>query len=116
MSFNIGPVPGPYARMASVQATRATNKTEAAEQTHLPDAVKMDVSAIPASPPDEVLDAMAEAAAAHDRLAAADRGLSFKVDDATGKVTVEVHDTNGKVLFTVPGSKALDIAAGGSVD
>ena len=116
MSFSIGSVPGPYARMAPVQGPGAPNKTDAARHTAVPDAVSVDVNAIPDSPPAEVLDAMGVAAAAHDRLAAIDRGLSFKVDDATGKVTVEVHDADGKLLFTVPGSKALDIAAGGSLD
>jgi hypothetical protein len=28
---------------------------------------------------------------------------------------VEVHDTHGNVLFTVPSSKVLDIAGGGSL-
>ena len=116
MSFSIGSVPGPHARMAPVQGPGAPNKTDAARHPAVPDAVTVDVNAIPASPPAEVLDAMGVAAAAHDRLAAIDRGLSFKVDDATGKVTVEVHDADGKLLFTVPGSKALEIASGGSLD
>jgi uncharacterized FlaG/YvyC family protein len=63
-----------------------------------------------------VLDAMGVAAAQHDKLAAQGRGLSFKIDDATGKVVVAVHDDHGKVLFTVPASKALDFASGGSLE
>jgi hypothetical protein len=116
MSFNVGSVPGPYARTAAVQATGAPKKPGAAQPTTSPDAVKVDVSGIPASPPPEVLDAMNVAANVHDKLAAIDRGLSFKIDDATGKVVVTVHDANGKVLFTVPGSKALDIASGASLE
>jgi hypothetical protein len=42
--------------------------------------------------------------------------LHFKVDDATGKLIVEVHDLHGNLLFTVPASKALDFAGGGSLD
>ena len=45
-----------------------------------------------------------------------DRGLSFKIDDRTGKVVVSVHNNAGQVLFTVPASKALDVASGGSLD
>jgi uncharacterized FlaG/YvyC family protein len=71
---------------------------------------------IPSSPPAEVLDAMGTAAQAHEQLAAQDRGLSFKIDERTGKVVVSVHNNAGQVLFTVPNTKALDIASGGSLD
>jgi hypothetical protein len=109
--------------ISSVQRTQATVAAARAYSAHAPnqirkpdEAVKVDVSdSIPASPPGEVLDAMGTAAAAHDRLAAHDRALSFSIDAATGKVTVAVHDTDGNVLFTVPGSKALEIAGGGSL-
>jgi hypothetical protein len=101
---------------ATVAAARAYSAL-APNRTHKTDeSVKVDVSnPIPASPPAEVLDAMGTAASAADRLAAQDRALSFSVDAATGKVTVAVHDTDGNVLFTVPGSKALEIAGGGSL-
>lgn len=116
MSFDINSVQGPNARMAPVRSTSAATGA-AASRGAVPDAVKVDVStSIPASPPHEVLDAMGVAAAAHDRLAAVDRGLSFKIDERTGKVVVSVHDTQGQLLFTVPGSKALDIASGGSLN
>jgi flagellar protein FlaG len=71
---------------------------------------------IPSSPPPEVQQAMGVAAQSYDKLQASGRGLHFKVDDATGKLIVEVHDLHGKLMFTVPASKALDIASGGSLD
>lgn len=117
MSFDINSVQGLNARMAPVRSTSATTGPQASAGAASTDAVKVDLSSsIPASPPAEVLDAMGVAAQAHDRLAAVDRGLSFKIDERTGKVVVSVHDTQGQLLFTVPASKALDIASGGSLD
>ncbi len=116
MSFDIGSVQGSNATVASVRSTGRAKPASTSQGTTSTEAVKLDVRGIPDSPPPEVLDAMGTAAAAHDRLAEAGRGLSFKIDDATGKVIVTVHDTKGNVLFTVPGSKALDIASGGSLD
>jgi flagellar protein FlaG len=72
--------------------------------------------ALPSSPPDEVLEAIDLAAEAYERLAASGCQLHFKLDPPTGKVTVEVHDMAGRVLFTIPGSKALDIASGGTLE
>lgn len=74
------------------------------------------VDAIPASPPPEVHTAMAVAADAYDKLQAAGREMRFKVDEATGKLRVEVHDVHGNLLFSVPASTALEVAAGGSLD
>ena len=39
--------------------------------------------------------------------------MRFKVNEATGKLSVEVHDVHGNLLFTVPASTALDVASGG---
>ena len=111
--------------ISSVQGLRAATPVRPAGRTGAPDAnkkaastepVKVDVKGIPDSPPAEVLDAMGVAAAAHERLAQSGRGLSFKIDDATGKVVIAVHDHQGHVLFTVPGTKALDVASGGSLE
>ena|SRR5947209_854627 len=117
MSFDINSVQGLNARMAPVRATGRTTGPQAPAGAAATDAVTVDVgSSIPSDPPQEVLDAMGVAAQAHDRLAATDRGLSFKIDDATGRVVVSVHNNEGQLLFTVPGSKALDIASGGNLD
>jgi uncharacterized FlaG/YvyC family protein len=115
MSLDIGSVGGPYAATA-VQATAKAKTIDPALRTDATEAVKVDVgSSVPDSPPPEVLDAMGVASNMHDQLAASDRGISFKIDDATGKVVVTVHDTHGKVLFTLPGKQALDIASGQSL-
>jgi flagellar protein FlaG len=120
MSFDIGSVQGLSARMAPVRATTKSNGPDNTRETAFSEAVKVAVNAnnnaIPDSPPAEVLQAMGTAAQAHDDLSASGRGLSFKIDQATGKVVVTVHDAEGHVMFTVPGSKALDIASGGSLD
>lgn len=116
MSFDINSV-GLSARMAPVRSTGRAGGPDGPAGAAATDAVKVDVSgAIPSSPPAEVLDAMSTAAGVYDKLAAADRGLSFKIDDRTGKVVVSVHDNAGKLLFTVPTAKALDIASGASLD
>ena len=113
MSFDIAsvgrtpPLSGP-ARTAPPSGNSASASASASEP------VKVDM--IPSSPPPEVQDAMGVAAQAYDKLQASGRGLHFKVDDATGKLIVEVHDQHGKILFTVPASKALDVAGGGSLD
>jgi hypothetical protein len=118
MRFDLTPVPGPGARMAPVSAPKKSSGPQSTRSAAGSDAVTVDVSSstIPDRPPAEVLDAMGVAASAFDRLTASGRALTFKIDDATGRVQVQVHDSGGKVLFSVPASKALDIAAGGSLD
>jgi hypothetical protein len=74
------------------------------------------VDTIPATPPPELQAQFAIASQAYDRLAAQQRGLHFRVDQHTGKVVVEVHDTNGKLLYSVPNAKALKIAGGADLD
>jgi hypothetical protein len=117
MSFDINSVQGLSARMAPVRATGRPPGPQPPNSTAPTDAVKVELGGgIPSSPPAEVLDALGTSAQAHARLAAQDRGLSFTIDDRTGKVVVSVHDNAGQVLFTVPNTKALDIASGGSLD
>jgi uncharacterized FlaG/YvyC family protein len=116
MSFDISSVQGSNGTVASVRATGRATPASTSHGTTSTEAVKVDVRAIPENPPPEVLDAMATAAAAHEQLANGGRNLSFRIDEATGRVIVTVHDAEGKALFTVPGSKALDVASGGSLD
>ncbi len=114
MSFNIDTV-GPVApQQVRSGAAKAADRGAPAAARAPSDPVKVD--AIPSAPPPEVHAAMAVAANAYHKLAASGRELSFRVDDRSGKLTVEVHDVHGNVLFTVPASKALDVAAGGSLD
>ncbi len=64
------------------------------------------------APPDELLEEMGLAAEVYERLAARGRELRFRLDPPTGRVTVEVHDLEGRLLYTIPPSIALDIAGG----
>jgi hypothetical protein len=114
MSFDITPIQ-PAQVSAPARTPSAPPRAPApAEIAPAPDPVKNDT--IPASPPPEVLDAMSVASAQHDHLTASGRGLSFKIDDATGRLIISVHDTHGRVLFTVPPAKVLEFASGGSLD
>jgi uncharacterized FlaG/YvyC family protein len=108
MSFDIPPV----ASANPVSATERTGTNQAPAPRASEPSVSVDT--VPASPPPEVHAAIAVASQAHERLAAHDRALHFHVDERSGKLQVEVQDLNGNVLFTVPPSKALEIAAVGS--
>jgi hypothetical protein len=113
MSFNINSV----GTAAAAQAA-GSQPSRPAPSTHASGAVDsaVHVDTFPSSPPPEVHDAMAVAAQSYEKLQKAGRQLSFQVNDATGKLTVEVHDLQGNLLFTVPASKALEVAAGGSLE
>jgi uncharacterized FlaG/YvyC family protein len=108
MSFDIG----------SVGHTSATPPSQTARSTtpaHAPAAQTKDtvtVDAIPATPPPEVHDAIGVANQAYENLKADGSELRFKVDERTGKLQVEVHDTHGNLLFTVPPSTVLNVASG----
>ncbi len=112
MGFNISSVgPAEAKQVPSSGATRSQRSTPVPATN---DSVKVD--AIPSAPPPEVHAARGVAADAYEKLKASGRQLSFQIDAGTGKVHIEVHDLRGEVLFTVPPSKALDIASGGSLD
>jgi hypothetical protein len=67
---------------------------------------------LPSIPPPEVLDAMADAATAHERLRAQGRELHFEHDGRSGRLHIEVRDGDGRVLRTISPAEALDVAAG----
>jgi flagellar protein FlaG len=102
------PAPGPV-EGASTGAARVTSDDAASQAA-------VTVDTIPSTPPLEVMDAIAVAAQASERLAASGHELRFHLDPPTGKVTVELRDLQGNLLSTVAPSKALDVAAGGSLD
>jgi putative hemolysin len=108
MSYDIGsvgrtPAPAP-------SRTARPSAPAPAQAAHAADTVTVDT--IPASPPEEVHDAIGVANQAYHNLQAQGSELRFKVNESTGKLTVEVHDTHGNLMFTVPASKVLDLAAG----
>jgi hypothetical protein len=113
MSFDIAPVAHtPSAAPASTSPpASAPAPATAATQAAAP----VTVDTIPASPPPEVHDAMGVAAKAYQDLKDDGSELRFKVDEPSGKLVIEVHDTHGNLLFTLPPHKVLDIAAGGSL-
>jgi uncharacterized FlaG/YvyC family protein len=67
-------------------------------------------------PPDELREEMGLAAEVYQRLAARGRELRFRLDPPTGCVTVGVYDSDGDLLYTIPPSKALEIAGGEDLD
>jgi hypothetical protein len=111
MSFDITSVASTAAAVP-VPAGQAANAAAAAP-AHSADPVTVD--AIPASPPPEVHEAMGVAARAYQDLKDNGSELRFKIDEATGKLQIEVHDPHGNLLFTLPPHKVLDLADGGSL-
>ena len=65
--------------------------------------------------PPQVREAIAEAARVCVQLQASGYELSFHVDEDAARMRIEVHDLQGRLLFTVPPSKALQIATDGLV-
>jgi len=71
---------------------------------------------IPASPPPEVLDAIAAAHAAYERLDAAGRHVHFDFDETTGRLDCELTDGDGARVRSLSPRAVLDLAAGASPD
>ena len=111
MSFDIGSVGGTPAAATPAKSQRPA----AVPSPSVGSTDTVTVDTIPASPPDEVHDAIGLANQAYHNLQASGSELRFKVNEATGKLSVEVHDVHGNLLFTVPASTVLDVASGGSL-
>jgi hypothetical protein len=71
---------------------------------------------IPASPPPEVLDAIAEAHAAYERLQASGRHVRFGLDEASGRLACELTDASGTPLHSLSPRAVLELATGGPLD
>ena len=108
MSFDIGSVGRTPATTPS--QTARPSAPPPAQAAHAPDPVSVDT--IPASPPEEVHAAIGVANQAYQNLKASGSELRFKINEATGKLSVEVHDVHGNLMFTVPSSTVLDVASG----
>ncbi|MGH2896281.1 MAG: hypothetical protein ACRDPM_23835 [Solirubrobacteraceae bacterium] len=67
---------------------------------------------IPASPPPEVLDAIARAHETYERLAASGRHVHFDLDEATGQLALEMTDASGAPPRSLSPREVLDLAAG----
>jgi hypothetical protein len=86
---------------------------EAGGRVQGPGAFRLErASAIPATPPPEVLEALDNAARVLEELAARRLTLHFEYDEAVNQVRVQVTNEEGKVVREIPPSTLLDIAAG----
>lgn len=67
---------------------------------------------IPASPPPEVLEAIARAHEAYEQLEAAGRHVHFDLDEVSGRLTAELTDASGTRLRSLSPRAVLDLASG----
>ena len=70
------------------------------------------VAEIPATPPADVRTQVALAAQRAADLAAANRELHFAKDEETGRIVVQVRELDGRVVRTIPPSRALAMLTG----
>ena len=75
------------------------------------DAVRVD--AIPAAPPQEVMDEVLAAQRAIEDMHARGRTLHFEMD--AGRVKILLQDLDGNTLRQIPASEALEISSGKKV-
>ncbi len=73
------------------------------------------VSPVPPAPTEEARAMVDRAAERVKELHAANRELHFSQDEDSGRVVIEVRDLDGKLLKTIPPSKALDVMSGGDL-
>jgi hypothetical protein len=71
---------------------------------------------VPASPPPEVLDAIAEANEAYERLQASGRHVHFDLNEASGQLALQLTDASGTPLRSLSPRAVLELAAGGPLD
>ena len=71
---------------------------------------------IPASPPREVLDAIARAHAAYERLEASGRHVHFDLNEVSGGLAIELTDAWGTPLRSLSPRTVLELAAGAALD
>ena len=70
---------------------------------------------VPPAPTKEAREMVDRAAERVDEMRAQGRELHFSKDEETNRVIIQVRDLDGKVLKTIPPSKAMDIMAGGEL-
>jgi flagellar protein FlaG len=109
MDFNLPPLGG-VERAAQAQRPKGVKAAASTEP-----AAAVTVDTLPASPPDSVLEEMWAASRVADHLHEQGRELHFETV-GNGRVVVEVRDLDGNVIRTIPAGKALDVAAGASID
>ena len=114
MDFNIPPVGGPDRAGAGPRSAPA-QRAQASFGASLEAAQNVNLSTLPATPPDEVLEQMHEAGRVAEFLHSQARELHFEPTES-GRVVVQVRDLDGNVLRTIPPAQALEIAAGAPLE
>ncbi len=71
---------------------------------------------IPASPPPEVLEAIARAHEAYERLEASGRHVHFDRNEVSGRLAIELTDASGTPLHSLSPRTVLELAAGAALD
>ena len=71
---------------------------------------------VPASPPPEVLEAIARAHEAYERLEASGRHVRLDLNEATGQLALELTDASGTPLRGLSPRAVLELAAGHPLD
>jgi hypothetical protein len=117
MSSPIAPTPSPAGTGPVLRAARVVRPGSQPPVGGAAASVpSVSLSAIPSSPPQEVLDQMAGAARVYERLNSQGRELRFAHDQDNGRTTIEVRDRRGNVLKQLSPAEALDLAAGGPLE
>ena len=73
------------------------------------------VGDVPPAPTPEARELVAKAADVVKHMHDNNRELHFSLDEDSGRVVIQVRDLDGKVLKTIPPSKALSVMAGGEL-
>lgn len=114
MTPNVPPLePAGVVAVVGAEATSRAHSPAEVEATHAEPEPPVKVDAIPATPPQEVLDQVASAAQTAELLHREGVEMRFENDPHSGRVVAQVRDLQGNVLRSVTPSQALEIAAGG---
>ena len=71
---------------------------------------------IPACPPPEVLEAIARAHEAYERLEASGRHVRFDLNETSRRLAMELTDASGTPLRSLSARAVLELAAGATLD
>ena len=113
MSFEVPPLSSTDAVQAAQSGSR-TDKQHSTGPLGETDEVRLDT--LPSTPPAELHAEIDRAAARVDELRAEGRELHFAFDKDAGRVQIQVRDLDGRVIRTIPPSKALSVATGDKLD
>jgi uncharacterized FlaG/YvyC family protein len=117
MSIQVPPAgPQDAAALAAVQSRPQANAVDEPKKPYLEPVPAAKNDTTPSRPPAQVLEEMEAASRRYDELRSQHRELHFTRDETQNRVVVEVRDTDGNVLRTIPPSKALDVIAGAPLD